>query len=199
MTTPARRNGREGRGLASWTVDLDGRLVRCGAQVYRGGRVQVYDGSGAEPRRSATTNVLCTDDARNRNGVEMLENSAERAGREGGRYLYGCRMRRVRRPSQKQSVFGTLWSRSEIRCSRRGTSHAGPCGVISSVANSNTTPRLSTHETGARCRILICFFRLTVSDRYLTRRHGIGLPCHRQMRAVSPRGPPPPKTPAWTS
>lgn len=43
----------------------------------------------------------------------------------------------------------------------------GPCGVISSVANSNTGLRLATHETGARCRILICFFRLTVSYRHL--------------------------------
>jgi hypothetical protein len=58
---------------------------------------------------------------------------------------------------------------------------AGPCGVISSVANSNTGLRRATHETGARCRILICFFRLTVSDRYSTR--PLDWPaCHRQMR-----------------
>ena len=100
--------------------------------------------------------------------------------------------RRVRRPSQKQYV---LWaSRTGIRCSTCGISPSHSL-VLAALylpsQKSNTTPRPWTHETGACCRVLICFFRLTVSDRYLTRRHTIGLPCHRQMRPVSPRGPPP--------
>lgn len=102
-------------------------------------------------------------------------------------------MRRIRRPSQKQYV---LWaSRTGIRWSTCGISLPPRLLVLAALylpsQRSNTTPRLWTHETGACCRVLICFFRLTVSDRYLTRRYTIGLPCHRQMRPVSPRGPPP--------